>query len=458
MTVQLSTAGVKIESILINSPDVTEYFIKQEDLTKATIKALEVGCCVLNRVAASNDLDFVNKRIGEMLVGVDKHFETFDTAMHTILSSSLDPEQRTSFLYKAQQLIHSQSEKVQAGLTEVLKSTQDMFTRETSRLEQYQRQFDYKMNPVNSDGYTASVVKKIEDFDRSLNAQFSETDRASFVGKLQTLVGEYFGKDGEVLALIDQKLSLDDSKSPLAQVSSGLKLEISSLRDTLMRYLGQQELIEQTSAKGFVFEEIVFERLQEIARNNSDVAEDVSLKAESISGSKKGDYLYWLGGSLDNIVLDAKNYKKLNSLRAMLDYLNVAMLERNSKMGIIVVPDVKNMQKQIGEWNIYDGNKIITALPHLEISIKYAKYAIRLQDSDSQDINLRVVKDKLEIIQRKLKEITSVKSKLTKLSNGVEAAVQDIQQTLDNIREDITCHLTEIESEFRKSEAPSVIG
>jgi len=457
MAVQLSAAGLEISSLLINSPDVTEYFSKQDDLAKATIKALEVGCCVLNRVAASNDLDFVNKRIGEMLVGVDKHFQTFDVSMHAMLASGLDPEHRSSFLFKAQQLIQSQAERVQVGLNEVLKSTQDIVTRETNRLEQYQRQFDHKMNPVNSEGYTASLVRKIEDFDRMLLAQFSNTDRASFVGKLQTLVGEYFGKDGEVLALIDQKLSLDDNKTPLAQVFNGLKAEVNSLRDTIMKYLGQQELIEQTSAKGFVFEEIVFDRLQEVARNNSDVAEDVSLKAESVSGSKKGDYLYWLGGSLDNIVLDAKNYKKLNSLRAMLDYLNTAMLERNSKMGIIVVPDVKNMQKQIGEWNIYDGNKIITALPHLEISIKYAKYAIRLQDSDSKDINLRVVKDKLETIQRKLKEITTVKSKLTKLANGVEAAIQDIQQTLDNIREDITAHLNEIDSEFRKSEAPASI-
>lgn len=455
MSVQLNGSVLQIENIIVSSPDVIEYFSKQEDLSRALIKALEVGCCVLNRVAASNDLDFVEKRVNELLTGVEKQFGLFDQSMQTILANSLDPDQKSSFLSKTQQIINLQSEKVQVSLAEILKATQEVVLRETSRLDTQQKQIDVKMNPNNSESYTAALIRKIDEFDRSLLSQFSETDRASFVGKLHTLVNDYFGENGEVLGLIDSKLNLEDTRTPLSQVFNGLKGEIHSLRDAVMKYVGQQELMQQTSVKGFVFEDVVFDRLQDIAKANSDVAEDVSLKAESVSGSKKGDYLYWLGGSADSIVLDAKNYKKLNSLRAMLDYLNTAMLERSSKMGILVVPDVQSMQKQIGEWNIYDGNKIITALPHLEISIKYAKYAIRSQDTDSNDINVRVVKDKLETIQRKLKEITTVKSKLTKLSNGVESAIQDVQQTLDGIREDIVSHLNDIDTEFRKSE-PSV--
>jgi hypothetical protein len=50
-----------------------------------------------------------------------------------------------------------------------------------------------------------------------------------------------------------------------------------------------------------------------------------------------------------------------------------------------------------------------------------------------------------------MKEITSIKSKLTKLSNGVASSVADIQENLDSIRHDVNEKLVEIQTEFHKS-------
>ncbi len=216
-----------------------------------------------------------------------------------------------------------------------------------------------------------------------------------------------------------------------------------------MKMAGQQELLDSTTKKGFPFEDKVFEKLQTIAHPFGDVVEDTSLKAEAISGSKKGDYVYHIAGTDATIVLDAKNYGRLKSLPAMLGYLKDAMRDRGSKIGVIVVPEKENLQKQIGEWNVY-GRSIITPLEFLEINIKYAKFVLRLEDTDTQTVNMGLVRQKLEAVQRKMKEITSVKTKLTKLSNGVASSVADIQENLDNIRHDINEKLSEIQIEFQK--------
>lgn len=296
------------------------------------------------------------------------------------------------------------------------------------------------------------VDKRINEFLHSVKQNFTdhyEHGSEAFAENLAQTVDSYFGKNGDVLNLIEDKLRTDlEGKTPLGQVYTGLKAEISSLRDLLMRLEGQHEAEEHTTAKAYPFEKRVFSRLQEIAKPYADIVDDMSLKAEAISGSKKGDYVYTLAMSDKSIVLDAKNYARLRSLKLMLDYLRDAMKERGSKIGIIVVPERVNLQKQIGDWNFYDGNKIITSFEHLEISIKFSKFAIMLQTSSSNEVNVGSIQSKLESIQRKMKEISTVKSKLTKLSNGVATSIGEIQTLLDTIRDDVNEKLSDIENEF----------
>jgi len=216
-----------------------------------------------------------------------------------------------------------------------------------------------------------------------------------------------------------------------------------------MKMAGQQELIEQTTIKGFVFEDVVFERLQKIAHPYSDVIEDTTLKVEAVSGSKKGDYVYHISALKQAIVIDAKNYNKLKSLPAILGYLKEAIQQRDCKFGIIVAFDEESLLKKVGSWNVYE-NCIITPINSLEISIKYAKYVMQLQDSSGQITNPGVIKQKLGTVERKLKEISVLKSKLTKLNNGVISSVADIQDGLDGLKQDIETSLQEIYLEFNK--------
>lgn len=441
---------LEISNLQLQSSEAINYLknFEGDEQIDELIKIIEVGAAVMARVNSSQEVDYVNAKINETLNSVQERFYQFEQQMRTSLDGHLNPTKTDSFLSQATTTINAQSEKVRDTLAEILRSTHDSLEKESQKIEEGRLHLDHSMDPNNSSGYLAALIKKMEQFDTQLAMQFNETDTASFVGKLRTVVQEHFGEDGKVIDLIDAKLQLD-GQTPLSQVYFGLREEMTSLRDAVMKLLGQQEMLQTTTKKGFPFEEEVYDKLQEIAKPFSDVVEDTSLKAVALTGSKKGDYVYYLAGTDTSVVIDAKNYNKLKSLPGMLTYLKQAMKERGSKMGIIVAPEAKNLQKQIGSWNVF-GSCIITCLDHLEVAIKYSKFILRAQETDASDINAGLIKHKLESIQRKMKEFTTVKSKLTKLTNGVSSSVNDIQVVLDGIKHDVNEKLNDIHNEFDK--------
>jgi len=452
MALQFDDNCLEITRLRIDNQEIIQYLksidpMHQLDELK---KSLEIGVLIRQRMGVTQTADFLNVKVSEILLKVQSYFTDFDKNMRQILSQSLDPTKAESFLAKTQLLINNQVETVNHALIDVVKDTRNLLITEAGKIQNGRELLDKKMDPTNSTGYLAALVQRITEFERTLNLQFSETDSASFVGKLRLAVDEHFGNEGKVLQLIDKRLQLDpEGRTPLGQVHLNLKAEIASLRDAVMKAIGQQELIDTTTKKGYPFEQEVFNKLQEIARPYGDIVDDTSLKVEAISGSKKGDYVYRILDAKYAIVLDAKNYGKLKSLTTMLQYLKIAMQERDCRFGIIVAPDTDSLQKQIGCWGVYD-NCIVTSIDYLEISIKYAKQLMQFQNASSKAMNPGAVKQKLLVIERKMKEITTLKTKLTKLSNGVADSVEDIQSILDTFRHDIEQLLQEIFTELNK--------
>jgi hypothetical protein len=447
--VTLTDDYAEIANIRITDPDTLSYLrqVDPGDLVSEIVKAINLGVAVTSRVQASSDMEFVNRRLSEMTAHVDSRFMALNSNLQSALQTHLDPGAADSFMAKTQQIIANQSQQIGKELGDLLRETRSSIAQETSRIEEGRKQLDQSLNPKYADSYLAVLIEKFGGFENYLNTQLSETDASSFIGKLRSAVGDYFGDNGQVLQLIDDKLRVDiEGKTPLGQVFLGLRTEIQDLRDLLVKLSGQKELMEQTSVKGFVFEDRVFERLQDISQPHSDLVEDLSKQAE-VSGSKKGDYLYSVQDSPGKIVLDAKCYKRITSLPGMLSYIKQAMSNRDAAFGIIVVPEKRNLQKQIGEWNVY-GDIIITPLEHLETSIKYAKNCLRLKEFKSNEVNVGLIKYKLDEVRRKIKGFSSIKGKLTKLNNGVSTSIAEVQMDLSNLKEEIAKKLEEIGSEI----------
>lgn len=422
-----------------------------EQWTAEATRALQIGVAVLNKISINNDMHYLDSQIAKTLHTVEREFQSLASQFQNQLLSALDPHREGSYLAIANQSIQQRTDGVSNSLNVIIRNTQEMLIQQLRQLENEYTKMDFKLNPSNEAGYLGAIHSQILQFEGGLARQFNETDTASFVGKLKSCVNDYFGENGEVLRILESKLQMDlEGRTPLGQLFVGLKAEISSLRDTVVRIVAKQEFVDQTTKKGFVFEEVVLQRLEVIAKPLGDIVSDISLKVEAISNSKKGDFLYQYGDSGTRVVLDAKNYGKLKSLPAMLAYIKEAMKERDAQFGIIVAPDEQSLQKQVGSWNAYN-NCIVCAVDFLDVALKYAKYYVQLTNSENVTLNTGSVQMKLEEIERKLKEFTTMKAKLTKLSNGVATAVQEIQALIDETRDRIQQLLEEIDHEFKKA-------
>lgn len=435
-----------LDQLILKHPEVLDYLggSDENEMHRLATEALEVGVSVLSRVKSTQNLDYVDAKVSETLHVVDKRFEDLVRAFEKQIETSLDPTEDSSFLGKAKKTIDEHNQLVRQQLSEVIRDARVDINSEIQRLTGMGQDLDKKFDPNNAVGYLGILVDRIKAFERALDAQFSETDQQSFVGKLRSLVEQHFGPDGTAEQLLNEKLRVDDS-APLGQIQRSLKEDISSLRDAFMQHLGEQQLLAQTTIKGFSFEEEVFAELQRIAKPFADIVEDTSKKSESITGSKKGDFVYQFGSK--RVVLDAKNYNKLRSLPAMLTYIKDAMEARDSDYGVIVAPDANSLQKQVGSWNCY-GKCIITPLDSLEITIKYIKSVDQAHHLQESGINVGRAQQKIAEIEQKLKDVTTIKTKLSKLNNGVVASVEELQQLVSRLKSEISVLLSEIGEVF----------
>lgn len=425
-----------VNNLVATSNEITQYFadISPLQLENEVLRILDLGCAVIQRVENSNEIDYIERRAKDLIHEIDDRFSRLENSFTSLFTSQMDPNQENSFMERGTRLIR-----------EVVGETKRDLRSEYERLENRTRSLSESLNPSNRSGYLGRVVELVEQFGDEIENQFRETDRSSFVGKLRTMVDEYFG---------DESLVLDSIHQRVEEIHKEIREDMLSMRDAVMRVYGQSELVERSTAKGFAFEDQVKSRLEDIARPYSDIVEDLTITPE-VSGSKKGDYLYRATALTESIVIDAKNHGKLDSLPAALKYLNEAMRERDSPFGILVVPEIENLQKQVGEWNIYDGNKILTPLAFLEVSIKYAKGMMVLERESGESVNANAIRIRIGEIERKMKEFSSIKSKLTKLANGVMSTVTEVHGSLDGIREEILEKLREIDSEISvNAEAP----
>ncbi len=86
-------------------------------------------------------------------------------------------------------------------------------------------------------------------------------------------------------------------------------------------------------------------------------------------------------------------------------------------------------------------------MDHLEVSIRYAKFVLAYQQDSGRSDPVKL-RGKLADVRRKMKDFSTMKSKLTKLQNGVGASVDDIKSLLESTKGEIEKLIGEMESLF----------
>ncbi|HKH15245.1 MAG TPA: hypothetical protein VKA47_11385 [Solirubrobacterales bacterium] len=232
---------------------------------------------------------------------------------------------------------------------------------------------------------------------------------------------------------------------------------VAELRKEIARLLEREDADERVleaeeagTRKGRSFEETVHAEIERIAEVQGDAARHVGDES-SEAGGKKGDTVVelggGLGGTLANLVFEAKN-KRLSKNDAWSE-LNACMRERDATYAVLVVAGDDKIPAGLEELTEYQGNKIIAVLDRddpdplaLRLVYRYVRARVLATRDSTLQVDASGVRDASEEAQAALKRANRVRKSLTGITNGAEAA----RTELNALIEDAEACLTRIDS------------
>jgi hypothetical protein len=202
---------------------------------------------------------------------------------------------------------------------------------------------------------------------------------------------------------------------------------------------------EKGSQKGLEFEQYCEEYISNIAKQHNDRLEATGSITGIISGSRKGDFVYTVQDSGKKIVLEMKNYSSRQGTSTLEAYMNEAIENRGADYGIVVSKKSSSLAKDIGIFQEY-GNKLFVALTteetddaelHNELLVIALRWARLRLKQKSGTVDSAMIIEKIENIQRTMKNFSSIKKKCTSIKGMSNEISEDLDELRDKIKADI---------------------
>lgn len=316
--------------------------------------------------------------------------------------------------------------------------------------ERMQREFDIELEKVFSDkGLLLGALD-----------QFLGED-----GELKQTLDSHFGEQGSVIYKI---LNPDDESTPLGKFRKQLQQELDSDREgtafnklknamnagfkEVLIALGAAEAAEEerekSTAKGFDFENYVYETLDSLARDFEDTVDFVGNERGPLGNV--GDVLIRVNprdtGDVErSIVVEAKNASiTMSGKKSFLKELDNAKENRVAHYAIGAVHESK-IPEACGCFRRYDGAKIICSVPidenplSLEIAYKVARSELVLSVMREEvKLDISQLKEKMMEIQSQLNTMRAVKSALKGATGKIDGAREDLKKMEASIKEIIS--------------------
>ena len=291
------------------------------------------------------------------------------------------------------------------------------------------------------------VEKEFNSMVTKFDKMFDPAVKTSHLGKLSTLLEEYFDKGGTVESLFDP--TVDDS--PLGKLRKGFQDEFKDLRDIIKGREAKEEIIEITTLKGYEFEDACEEILSVfVSKHMGDELERKTHETGEITGSFAGDFLITLRDMPDKkIVLETKDWDTVTQPMIIGNVEN-AMINRGAKYGIFVSKYKEALPKKIGWFNEFRGNILVCALGSKEADT----FSPEVLNVAYQWAKLRVTKEitmeekALETINEGIKEIAirlDTFAQIQRQCTNVDKATEEIRQLSDGLKNSIEEQISKIQ-------------
>ena len=252
---------------------------------------------------------------------------------------------------------------------------------------------------------------------------------SSSLGKMRVLFEDYFDKrKGKISDL----LSPFEDDSPIKKLKEEIFNKIQELRDELIKDKARGELIDKTSLKGGIFEDVVLEAVEDFCSEYEDKVAPVG----EISGkrNKIGDITIDINGDENRrIIIECKDSSSY-SYKKTIDEINDAIENRNAKFGIFLFKSTDQVPSVIAPVKITN-NYIITSFDQgIYFALRVARLFIeRSVEAKQKEIPVEEIQKEIEKLMTKLSDFKNIHTKLTQIDNASEY----IRKNIDRLRKDI---------------------
>lgn len=312
---------------------------------------------------------------------------------------------------------------------------------ETSEeMEFVRREFD----KVNQD-----FQDEIDELRDDLDEWFDEED-----GDFAELIEDTFGKNGDI---VDEVFDHNDDETPLGQLYSDIEDKIQNLREEMLEQEAQDEIKQQTTIKGDIFQDDLHELLADISRKTDEIeltGEEYGQRTDRFVG----DFVVTLGETGQEIVIEAKDISQLSKPKIKRE-LEDGIENRGADYGMLVLKNEDAASDFLGAFREFDQQMLYVAISDeeadtydrrlLNLAYEWARMrTLSEQYETGEEVDPEAIQTKIAELEDSIEKFREIR---TQCSN-IEDAREKIEDHLDSIQDDVEEQLGEITEELDVSE------
>lgn len=318
-----------------------------------------------------------------------------------------------------------------------------------SMLDEAHRVLTSSLDPEQRSSMVARTVADFTAWRDSFLDQVDPDSNDSHTGRLLHSLQSLLGPGGALEERLSTALDPGEDGNGIGQVSALIEERFGELRELLAVDRGRREEAERGTAKGFEFEDAVERNLRSIGRPLGGIVERTSRTAGSLAGDALvGDFVVEIP-DLGRVVVEAKNVRslRLTGGDSILGQLDRALANREAQIAICVSAQ-DSFPHEVGCFGVY-GDRILVVDDGegtmLGAALRWATASLGTRSKDRPEIDVNAVEERLERLRMMAQRFSTNRRTLTEIN----ASVDKVRDSLDGMRRDLIEFVDDASSALR---------